>query len=201
MPFNRRILLVDDDPSIRAVSQMLLAARGFDVQTAENGFEALLALRGALPDVIITDLKMPHMSGFELLSVVRKRFPQIPTIAISGEYNGTKPLGLITDVFFTKANYKPEQLFERIAELITASPLRANPSKAEYAPVWLPRSSTGFFVLTCTECLRSFSVPSEDGPNDEVHETECIFCDSPVRYLIERSSDPPPAKKKLREKA
>ena len=73
---------------------MLLAARSFDVQTAEDGFEALLALRGALPDVIITDLKMPHMSGFELLSIVRKRFPQIPTIAISGEYNGTKPLGL-----------------------------------------------------------------------------------------------------------
>jgi len=41
MPFSRRILLVDDDPSIRAVAQMMLAARGFDVQTAENGFEAL----------------------------------------------------------------------------------------------------------------------------------------------------------------
>jgi hypothetical protein len=134
---------------------------------------------------------MPNMSGFEFLSVVRKRFPQIATIAISGEYNGIRPVGLLADAFFSKANYKPEQLFAKIAGLIKDSPLRANPAKAEYAPVWLPHSTTGFYVLTCTECLRSFSMPAEAVPDDEVQETECIFCGTPVRYLIEASSDYP----------
>jgi hypothetical protein len=58
----------------------------------------------ALPDVIISDLK-----------VVRRRFPQIAVIAISGEYNGPTPAGLIADAFLTKGAYPPEQLFEKIA--------------------------------------------------------------------------------------
>ena len=52
------------------------------VQAAGNGFEALVALRESSPDIIISDLKMPNMSGFEFLSAVRKRFAQIATIAI-----------------------------------------------------------------------------------------------------------------------
>ena len=190
MAFTYRILVVDDDAGIRQVSKLLLASHGYDVQTAGNGFEALVALRESSPDIIISDLKMPNMSGFEFLSAVRKRFPQIATIAISGEYNGIRPIGLLADAFFAKANYRPEQLFEKIAELIKASPLRANLAKGEYAPVWLPRSTTGYYVLTCTECLRSFSVPAaETAPGDEVQETECIFCGTAVKYLIEANGD------------
>jgi hypothetical protein len=52
------------------------------------------------------------------------------------------------------------------------------------APVWIPRSDAGYFVVTCTECLRSFSVPDEE-LNDptEVREAQCDFCQMTVRYL------------------
>jgi DNA-binding NarL/FixJ family response regulator len=71
---------------------------GFSVRTAEDGFVALKILREVLPDLILTDLRMPGMSGFELLSIVPRRFPHIPTIAISGEYIlATMPLGLLVD--------------------------------------------------------------------------------------------------------
>lgn len=60
------------------------------MRTAGDGFAALPERR-SLPDVIITDLSMPNVSGFELLSVVRRRFRQIPEIAISGEYNSPAP--------------------------------------------------------------------------------------------------------------
>ncbi|HYL95447.1 MAG TPA: response regulator, partial [Terriglobales bacterium] len=62
-----------------------LQGEGFEVITARNGFEALNVLRGARPDVLITELNLPHMSGFELLSVVRRRFPLLSVIATSGE--------------------------------------------------------------------------------------------------------------------
>jgi YesN/AraC family two-component response regulator len=76
---------------------------GFSVRTAEDGFVALKILREVLPDVIISDLRMPNMSGFELLSVVRRRFPHLPTIGISGEFIlATTPLGLLVDHFFQK---------------------------------------------------------------------------------------------------
>ena len=84
--FPYRLLVVDDEPSIRDLLQMSLSKEGYEVRVAKDGFDALAQMRGALPELILTDLKMPNMSGFEFLSVVRRRFPQIPTIAISGEY-------------------------------------------------------------------------------------------------------------------
>jgi CheY-like chemotaxis protein len=185
--FRFRILVVDDDETICATSAQVLASQGYEVHTAANGFEGLVALQQALPDLIISDLKMPGMSGFEFLSVVRRRFPQIPVISISGEYNGSRPVGLLADAYLQKANYSREELFTKIAELIRESPLRPHVGKPSYAPVWFPRSATGYYILTCTDCLRSFSVPEMQSPTDEVRESACIFCGTNVRYIVERS--------------
>lgn len=188
MPFPYRILLVDDEPAIRATSELLLKSKGYEVKTAADGFEALVELRRALPDVIISDLTMPNMSGFELLSVVRRRFPQISIIAMSGEYTAPVPAGLIADAFFHKGGYSPEQLITRIAELLERAPLRPNVSKPDRAPVWIPRSGEGYFVVTCTECLRSF--PMEDQPGSPaVREAECFHCGSKLQFLAGAATD------------
>ena len=63
-----QILVVDDNPSVRETLAMLLVSAGYDVAVAEEGFAALSQLRKTLPDVIVSDLEMPRMSGFELLS-------------------------------------------------------------------------------------------------------------------------------------
>lgn len=66
------------------------------------------------------------------------------------------------------------------------SPLRPNVAKPDRAPVWIPRSDTGYFVVTCTDCLRSFSVPDETAEIDsEVRSTACTFCGTTVRYLAD----------------
>src|SRR5208282_5605392 len=62
----------DDEPSIRDLLQTSLSKEGYEVRVAKDGFDALAQMRGALPDLILTDLKMPNMSGFEFLSVVRR---------------------------------------------------------------------------------------------------------------------------------
>lgn len=83
-PVQRRILVVDDEEVIRELFTRLLQKEGYEVATAENGFDALLKLKQLKPDVIISDLNMPKMSGFEFLSVVRRRFPEVSVIASSG---------------------------------------------------------------------------------------------------------------------
>ena len=186
--FSYRILVVDDDPSVLQVSALVLKDRGFEVLTAREGFQALAQLRRSLPDIIISDLTMPNMSGFELLSIVRKRFPQIAVIVVSGEFSGTMPTRLIADAFFPKGQYSPDELFGKIAELLQQSPIRPQISKPDKAPVWIPRDESGYFVVTCTECLRSFSVHDDELSREaEVRETRCIFCDSRVSYLLNLS--------------
>ncbi len=181
--FHYRILVVDDDAVIRRVSQEVLSQHGYDVRTAGNGFEALAMMRNALPDLIISDLKMPSMSGFELLSVVRRRFPHIPVIAITGEFVGAPdPVGLLADAFFHKGQHPPEQLFKKIRWLLEQSPIRPHVSKPDRAPVWIPRNGD-YYVLTCPECLRSFSIPN-DAPRNVPRELPCIFCTAPVRFIL-----------------
>jgi CheY-like chemotaxis protein len=82
----RQVLVVDDDPAIRACMTMLLESAGYDVAEAEDGLEALLLISKSTPDVVVSDLNMPRMSGFDLLPEVHRRFPQIVTIAMSGAY-------------------------------------------------------------------------------------------------------------------
>lgn len=73
--FAYRVLFVDDEERVRQTGKAMLESQGYEVQVAEDGFDALNHLSQSLPDILITDLRLPNMSGFELLSVVRRRFP------------------------------------------------------------------------------------------------------------------------------
>ncbi len=177
-----------DEPLIRETAKLILTDQGYEVRTAGDGFEALVELRHSLPDLIISDLSMPNMSGFEFLSVVRRRFPHIPVIAITGQYNGTMPTGLIADLYFSKGHYAPEELFANIARLLESGPIRPHIEKPDKAPVWIPRNASGYVVITCTDCLRSFSISEKQltiSAKQEVQEVHCVFCNSPVRYLTD----------------
>jgi len=184
--FNYRVLIVDDEPTVLEIAALVLQERGYEVRKAKDGFQALVELRRSVPDLIISDLRMPNMSGFELLSIVRRRFPHIPVIAISGEFTADAPAGLIADAFFIKGQYSPEELFHRVAELIEQSPIRPHSAKPDRAPTWIPRNPQGYIVVTCTDCLRSFSVPENEVDEQlEVCETSCTFCGTTVRYLAD----------------
>jgi CheY-like chemotaxis protein len=180
--FKYRILFVDDERMIRETSALILAKKGFEVHTSEDGFAALVELRASLPDLIICDLRMPNMSGFELLSIIRRRFPHLPVVALSGEFTGSGPTGLIADAFFTKGEYRPEALVAKITELIERAPLRAQVIKPDRAPVWVPVNDRGYLVLTCTDCPRSFSIARKQ-TEDELCQTECTFGGTEVCYL------------------
>ena len=134
--FSYRILIVDDEPTIQAVGKAVLETQGYEVITAGDGFEALLALKKSLPDIIISNLSMPNMNGFELLSVVRRRFPSIPVIVISGEFTGlNRPESVLTDAYFAKGEYTLDALFKKILELIQELPSRTRVGRPDKAAV------------------------------------------------------------------
>jgi CheY-like chemotaxis protein len=179
------VLIVEDDPLVLETTAAVVRSFGFSVRTAEDGFVALQILREVLPDMILCDLRMPGMSGFELLSVVRRRFPHIPTIAISGEYVlANMPLGLLVDHFFQKGGYTPEQLLAKMKELIADSPIRPHLGKNQRVPLWIPRKDADYVVVTCPECLRSSPI-ADTAVNDELHETDCLACGGTIRYLVD----------------
>jgi len=182
--FNYRILVVDDEAAVRETATAILATQGYEVVTAVDGFDGLVQLRRSLPDIIISDLSMPNMSGFEFLSVVRKRFPQVSVIAISAAYNGGLG-GVIADAFFFKGQYSPEELFVKIRELIEAGPIRPYTSRGDRAPIWVPIDEKGYFVVTCPACLRSSSIQAEESLT-ELREVQCTFCESVIRILADK---------------
>ncbi len=99
------LLVVDDQPSIRTALSLVLAEIGYCVRTAEDGFSALAEMRMERPDILLTDLNMPGMSGFELLSAVKHRFPAMLTVAMSGAFQGNEvPSGVIADAFYQKGS-------------------------------------------------------------------------------------------------
>lgn len=187
-----RILVVDDDPGVRDSVTMTLVAAGYDVVAAEDGFRALSQLRNTFPDIVLSDLDMPGMSGFELLSVVRRRFPQISTVAMSGAYVGNEvPFGVIADGFFAKGS-QSKNLLRTIQGLLRTAPARSSEHHRECAPAWIPRNDNDskampYVVLTCRECLRAFSMNITEGIG-EVLEIPCHSCHSVNRYIIQPSS-------------
>src|ERR1017187_3892961 len=105
MPTRRNnLLVVEDDSQLRVLLAAILAQSGYKVRMAEDGFAALAQMRVEMPDLILSDLYMLGMSGFELLSVVRRRFPDVPVIAMSSAFSGGGvPAGVAADVFYQKA--------------------------------------------------------------------------------------------------
>ena len=81
----KNILIVDDDESVRFILQTALEKMlKFAVSTAEDGIAGINAMQNREIDLVITDLNMPRMDGFELIREIRSHFPKVRIIVISG---------------------------------------------------------------------------------------------------------------------
>ena len=77
-----KLWIVDDEESIRTICKSALE-ENFKIETFSNGSEALLALNSEKPDLIITDIKMPGLTGIDLLKIVAEKYPDLPTIVMT----------------------------------------------------------------------------------------------------------------------
>lgn len=185
------VLLVDDDPSLRHLLTAVLEKLGHAVRTAHDGFSALAEIRGGVPDILLSDLYMPLMSGFELLSVVRRRYPGISVIAMSSAYSGPDvPAGIAADAFYEKATRLPDLLafIDGLGGLRSGGPVTRTPSML---PLWIARepddSEAERIALGCPECLRTFyEIPGDDAR--VIREVECFYSATPVQYALVQSA-------------
>lgn len=99
------LLIVEDDLSVRTSLAQAFAGLGYRVRTADSGFAALAEMHAEVPDILLSDLYMPRMSGFDLLAVVSRRFPSVRAIAMSGAFSGDSiPCGVIAGAFYEKGS-------------------------------------------------------------------------------------------------
>jgi CheY-like chemotaxis protein len=179
------ILVVDDEHAIRSLLAQVLRHSGYEARVASDGFEALLRVSERPPLMLISDLHMTGMSGFELLSVVRRRFPELPVIAMSAAFQPTiLPPCVLCDAFFEKTNYEPPELLAKVAELLRGEH-RAAIVKSAPVPVWLPKERDDYYIVTCTNCLRSFPVRGTTEVENSQEHTPCLHCQTLLSYYIE----------------
>ena len=181
------LLIVEDEPDTRYLLNQIFSMRNFTVRCAEDGFSALAMIRSCVPDILLSDLNMPGMSGFELLSVVRRLYPQIHVIATSGAYSGTNvPKGIPADSFHEKSSG-----LAGLFELMDIAALHGHTSFFSHrtpTPLWIDLESrmpfeSNHVLLNCPACLRPFRQIIEE-IDAEIRETTCRFCGSKVDYAI-----------------
>lgn len=181
------LLIVDDDPAIRLSMSLLLIEVGYRVRSAPEGFAALREIRKEMPDILLTDLNMPGMSGFELLTIVWRRHPSIYKIAMSGAFCGNEvPSGVAADAFYQKGSSVGALLM--IIQFLPEKEYRSSPlcSAAVHQRIQrnqLDSSPDGFAVIACPECLRSFSHCLR-GTSGFMCQTDCIHCGNSIEYTI-----------------
>jgi CheY-like chemotaxis protein len=192
-----RLLIVDDEPVIRSSMSQVLTEIGFAVRSAEDGLTALVEIRNEVPDLILSDLEMPGMSGFEFLSVVRRRLPSIRVIAMSGAFSGDEvPSGVAADAFYPKGS-GVRCLLKIIDGLAWPERLPAN-QPGPSAPLRIQRNGYDgngepCVAIACPDCLRTFR-QSVGGSLSAVREAQCVHCRNTVYYAIMEPVDLPPRK-------
>jgi CheY-like chemotaxis protein len=190
---NSRVLLVDDDPLIRKLISGYLVNAGYVVRMAVDGLDALRKLRAGLPDMIISDLNMPQMSGTEFLDILRVRFPQIPVIVMSATAPDQMPEGLAADAYFHKNGLELLELLLTMSDLSAKRPLRSTPPRVDIKPVLAKWDGDGHYIIGCDDCLRPFSVPRVPHMGPYEKWTICVHCGKVVQFLVGHRDTESPA--------
>jgi two-component system chemotaxis sensor kinase CheA len=116
----RRVLVVDDSPTTRALLRNLLSAAGFSVQTATDGVNALDRLASQPFDLVVSDVEMPRMNGFELTRQIKSRMklPVILVTAMEKEEHRRQGLEAGADAYVVKSTFQDQGLLEIVKQLV-----------------------------------------------------------------------------------
>jgi DNA-binding response OmpR family regulator len=143
----RQVLLVEDEPNIRDTLRFNLSREGYMVSEARTADEALRSFRGAKPDIILLDVMLPGMSGFEVCRIVRQEstVPIIMLTAKDQELDKVLGLGVGADDYITKP-FGLQELFARMTAVLRRSdarqPVEAQLPDVEYlGPMVLDRAA------------------------------------------------------------
>ena len=119
----KRVLVVDDSLSVRELERKLLAARGYETDTAANGTDAWNLVHTRAYDLVVTDVDMPGMDGVELAGLIKgDRFlKSVPVLIVSykdSEDDRLRGLEAGADYYLTKGSFDDEALAQAVVDLI-----------------------------------------------------------------------------------
>ena len=127
------VLLVEDDLTLLDMLGKTLERAGFAVVTAVDGVHALAQMRALIPDVVVTDILMPEMDGFELIRTLHAKWPQLPIVAMSGIEDTPNFRNLALKFGAKAALSKPvnrAHLVEVMREIMAAGPISGRAAQA-----------------------------------------------------------------------
>ena len=118
------ILVVDDSLTTRILERNILKAAGYNVTVAVNGLEALTKITSDDFDLVVTDVEMPEINGFELTERLRsqEKFNKIPIIlvtSLASEIDKRKGLNFGANAYLTKGNFNQDELLVTIRQLLS----------------------------------------------------------------------------------
>ena len=111
-----RVLVIEDNAELREYLRLALEMQDYQVLTAEHGRAALAYLDGHRVDAVVTDLFMPEMDGIETVAALRKQFPEIRVVAMSGR-PGVDYLAVARELGVKHTLRKPFEITELLAAL------------------------------------------------------------------------------------
>ena len=132
----RRVLVVDDEPMVREVVSAYLERDGFAVTTADDGPEALRALERAKPDLVILDVMLPEIDGFDVLTRLR-RSSDVPVILLTArteEPDRVLGLELGADDYVVKP-FSPRELAARVRSVLRRARPESAQERIEHGPL------------------------------------------------------------------
>jgi len=181
-----RVLVVDDDSGVRNVTTLVLQVNNYDVSSAENGIAAIPLLKSTRPHVMISDLRMPEMDGYELMRLARRFFPAMATIALSALERNEMPGRDLADAVFAKGDYSVPELLECVSDMAGRYPLRQPSLKTAVSPSWIPQGDRRHFWTACNECLTCFSLPLSQLTYSGMHRGYCPSCGQRIRFRMQQ---------------
>lgn len=117
----RKILVVDDDPVVTRLVKELLKIQGFTVETAKDGIDAMIMVKKEKPDLIVLDIMMPELNGYEVLRALKfsDEYKSIPVILLTArEQELDKRIGQMMDIDYLQKPLDREAFLEKIQKAL-----------------------------------------------------------------------------------
>lgn len=119
-----KVLIVEDDPLMSRMYQKIFAFENYEVEFAANGEEGLEKIKTIKPTIVILDVMMPKMNGFQVLEKVKldpdtRNIPVVMLTNLAGQQDGEKALSMGAVKYIVKSEYEPKQIVEMVKEILS----------------------------------------------------------------------------------
>jgi len=121
----KRVLVADDSPVIRELLSEILTSAGLQVETAQDGLVALSSIERTAPDLVLSDVEMPRMGGFELLAEIRQRSQRLPVVMLTTRgsvEDRRRAASLGANAYLVKTEFQGDALLEVVRRFVSVPP-------------------------------------------------------------------------------